>query len=694
MNQKLEYNLKEVRDALIEKMDASTNLTKSKIHHADQLFSLGLTVYSQHYTIESAIFNSFTLSELNSDISLHPEQIKILKMIDEYDSLIVSAPTSFGKTYCVFEYIARKQPDSVVLIVPTLALTDEYMKKFLKNYRKSFSEYKIFTNIEKDMVVDSNSKNLFILTHDKVVAENDYKIFSSIDFLVIDEVYKLKIDESNDRVLILNLAYYYLSKISKKYVLLAPFISNILNLSLLEKKPHFYKSNYSPVVNKVEKVIVNREKDRHIACNELIESKIPSKEKTLIYFPTPSSIKKYITKIVSYKDEFDSIPKEMREFIDWAKEEIHEDWYVLKAIERGYLVHNGQLPLGIRMIQLDYYEDEDSDYNKLLCTSTLLEGVNTSAKNIIITRPSRLADRGRDFFTAFDFYNLVGRTGRLNKHLIGIAYYIKNRDDPEYLQEDSNVSIMFEITENTKDISIQIGDVSQDDDINIFFERLKTSQDEYKERVGSRVRFETCKKMLDCFDLSKNSIKENIQKIINDDYSGYSGLLLETFRISETQISFNDKLKSNIISQIIDQRRFTIKQIIEKVKPYFPQVELNDLIGIIIKLKSGEVEHQFYNHAQIIKFFMEKSNFTNAEIACYERQLIHKIENIFFVNSIQKKMMQNIGIYERDIEYLIRHIGSSFTDVKELRELLFTNKGKYYSGISFLSRYVINALTK
>ncbi len=190
------------------------------------------------------------------------------------------------------------------------------------------------------------------------------------------------------------------------------------------------------------------------------------------------------------------------------------------------------------------------------------------------------------------------------------------------------------------------------------------------------------------------NIKENIQKLINDDYSGYSGLLLETFRIGETQISYDDKLRTNLISQIIDPRRYTIKQIVERVKPYFPQVELNDLIAKIIKLKSGQVEHQFYNHVQIIKFFMEKSNFSDEEIECYEKQLIHKIENIFFVNSIQKKMMQNIGIYERDIDYIIRYIGSTFNDVKELRELLYIFKSKYYSGISFLSRYVINNLTK
>lgn len=58
----------------------------------------------------------------------------------------------------------------------------------------------------------------------------------------------------------------------------------------------------------------------------------------------------------------------------------------------------------------------------MLCTSTLLEGVNTSAENIIITKPAR---RFGENFDAFDFYNLVGRTGRLFQHCLGTAYYIK-----------------------------------------------------------------------------------------------------------------------------------------------------------------------------------------------------------------------------------------------------------------------------
>ena len=75
--------------------------------------------------------------------------------------------------------------------------------------------------------------------------------------------------------------------------------------------------------------------------------------------------------------------------------------------------------------ELDIFENDDEPYNTVLCTSTLLEGINTSTENIIITKPAR--GYGRNFsndFEAFDFFNLVGRSGRLFKANLGKAYYM------------------------------------------------------------------------------------------------------------------------------------------------------------------------------------------------------------------------------------------------------------------------------
>ena len=225
-----------LREKYIKLLDLAEDATQKAREFADDLFALDLTVYSSTFSLDSLLYSSFAESILDSRISLHPEQIGIISQIAQSPALIVSAPTSFGKTYCVFEYIARFHPQNIVLVVPTLALVDEYVKRIIKKYRDFFSQYKIYTHIDNEKIYNFGQGNIFIITHDRIVQESAYSLIEQIDFLVIDEVYKLETDPNNDRVLVLNMAYYHLAKKAIKYVLLAPFIKSIEDIELLEKR--------------------------------------------------------------------------------------------------------------------------------------------------------------------------------------------------------------------------------------------------------------------------------------------------------------------------------------------------------------------------------------------------------------------------------------------------------------------------
>ena len=78
------------------------------------------------------------------------------------------------------------------MVVPTLALVDEYKQKIIRQYKSKFADYSIYLSIDPEKQYDLTQKNIFIVTHDRVIDENTIAIFESIDFLVIDEVYKLK----------------------------------------------------------------------------------------------------------------------------------------------------------------------------------------------------------------------------------------------------------------------------------------------------------------------------------------------------------------------------------------------------------------------------------------------------------------------------------------------------------------------
>jgi hypothetical protein len=61
---------------------------------------------------------------------------------------------------------------------------------------------------------------------------------------------------------------------------------------------------------------------------------------------------------------------------------------------------------------------EEGKLKVLLCTSTLIEGVNTAAKNVIVY-DSKLNKKSLDSFT---FNNIRGRSGRMFRHFIGHVY--------------------------------------------------------------------------------------------------------------------------------------------------------------------------------------------------------------------------------------------------------------------------------
>ena len=693
MSEHVINSIQDLREHYIRELDSASDSEYQASQIADDLFNLDLTVYSNDYSFDSAIYSAFSESILDSKISLHTEQIEIINQINKNDAMIISAPTSFGKTFCIFEYIARKLPQNIVLIVPTLALVDEYIKRVIKKYSDFFSEYKVHTHIDEEKKYNFTNKNIFIITHDKVVHENAYQSLQKIDFLVIDEVYKLEKDPSDDRVLILNMAYYYISQKAKKYVLLAPFIKNVEDIELLEKKPFFYSTNYSPVVNDVITKEILNEKDRFLECQNLILSSIPRNEKTLIYFPTVTGIYNYVNNYIVHEPLMNNFHPRIQSFLAWAKEEIHEEWSVVKAMERGYLIHNGQLPFGTRMFQLDCYEN-DILFNYLLCTSTLLEGVNTTAKNIIITKSSRKSNRGNDNFSAFDFFNLVGRTGRLHQHYIGIAYYLKSKHDPEYKKIDAIKTIKFEITDNSIDVNIQKSDLQNHPEVIYFLDELGITIEDYLKNIGSKLRFETILTIYNRYKEEKEKLINNLLQFIEDKAKGRLDLVKTLYTIIEnieTQSEPNIKFRSYIINQLLHKKRPKIKTVINKTRKYYKKRKIDEIISTTINMKMSYIEHQFYIKVLVIKYFLELSKTKTDLINILNEKIIHPIEYLYFSSSVQKKMLIGLGIDERDVDKIIKVIGEDFDDTFELKSRLKRDSVKFKE-LSFISNFIIKNL--
>jgi hypothetical protein len=108
---------------------------------------------------------------------------------------------------------------------------------------------------------------------------------------------------------------------------------------------------------------------------------------------------------------------------EWLSNEFHPDWALAKSVKKGVGIHYGPLPRSIAQDIVRQFND--GNFRFLVCTSTLIEGVNTRAKNVIIYE-NKIARQKLDFFT---FNNIKGRSGRMFEHFIGRVFRFD--DEPQ-----------------------------------------------------------------------------------------------------------------------------------------------------------------------------------------------------------------------------------------------------------------------
>ena len=104
----------------------------------------------------------------------------------------------------------------------------------------------------------------------------------------------------------------------------------------------------------------------------------------------------------------------VKELIKLVKTTIHRDYILGKVLENKIAFHYGNMPLLVRQEIEQLFKDNEIKY--LVCTSTLLEGVNLPATAVFIRKPTR--GKGKPL-NENDFWNLAGRAGRWGKEFSG-----------------------------------------------------------------------------------------------------------------------------------------------------------------------------------------------------------------------------------------------------------------------------------
>ena len=141
-------------------------------------------------------------------------------------------------------------------------------------------------------------------------------------------------------------------------------------------------------------------------------------EKTLIYagnYPETDKVSKILMESIN---NFGS--DKLNAFSAWLIKNYSEDYALARLVKKGVGIHNGRLHRSLSQIQIKLFSESDGIKN-IISTSSIIEGVNTSAKNVILWKNKN----GRGKLNFFEYKNLIGRGGRMMKHFIGEIYLLE-----------------------------------------------------------------------------------------------------------------------------------------------------------------------------------------------------------------------------------------------------------------------------
>jgi hypothetical protein len=384
------------RDAIEKILPGSSAMLDAMIRDA------GLYPYiKQSRSWQDSIALDLVTAPGESNVHFHIEQAKVFSMLRAGKSLILSAPTSFGKSLLIDALISSNQPFTVVACVPTIALLDEFRRRM----RSKFPQYQIITSAGQER--DADVSAIFIGTQERLRERDDIR---DVDLFVLDEFYKLDLSRGDDRALSLNALLGTTGRNAKQVYLLGPSIDEVPNRQGFRHDIEFYKTDYSPVTADV----IDRSKLGASPESLIGDLNLEADTSSLIYVKSPPSSSRLAFQLI--KEGRFKGTNEMDELGSWLASNYHSEWALVRSLPSGIGIHHGRVPRSIAHLMVSAFNR--GELKRLVCTSSMIEGVNTAAECVFIY-DRKISTKKLDRFT---FDNIKGRAGRLNKHAVGRIY--------------------------------------------------------------------------------------------------------------------------------------------------------------------------------------------------------------------------------------------------------------------------------
>ena len=363
--------------------------------------------------------------------------------------LSASAPTASGKTFLVLQWLINHMRSAEtrvsVYLAPTRALVSEIEANLAQLLGKAadIEVSSLPLPEEYDAAQSGGKKLILVFTQERLhLLANALGEDIHVDLLIVDEAHKIG---DNQRGVILQDAIERLERSNDdlKVVFISPATQNpeelladapvtaktdavdsdsptvIQNLIVAEQVPRKPKlwnlsirqGTASQPVGVLELASAPGNLTKKLA---FIAAAVGERGGTLVYANRAGDAEDIADLIAQLVPPINGTDKELVELADLARKGVHPNFALASLVLKGVAFHYGNMPSLIRQEVERLFRSGKIRF--LVCTSTLIEGVNLSCRTIVVRGPRKGMGNPME---PHDFWNLAGRAGRWGNEFQG-----------------------------------------------------------------------------------------------------------------------------------------------------------------------------------------------------------------------------------------------------------------------------------
>ncbi|TWP28070.1 DEAD/DEAH box helicase [Apibacter muscae] len=411
---------------------------------------------TQLYEIDTSnrILDVFSYTSYKKNFRSPEKYIETFEQKQSREKLIEStsnqlafiAPTSYGKSSIIKQFIIKKNFQRIVIIVPTKSL----LAQTYKDISSSIKGYKLILHEE---MFNQEQNFIGVLTQERAIrllVKNPELFF---EILFIDEAHKLLDRNSRSFLLSRVMQLNYKRNNNQKIVYLSPLIEDVSSLKTKKSNiGNVFSQKIELDLKSFEVFLFDNNKsfffDKYLNKEYNIDTNIEyfeyinkySLSKNFIFNSRPKKVEEFalelINNIKKIKEDCN-----IQRIINTLSKEVHKSFYMINCIQKGVIYIHAKIPNIIKEY-LEYCYKKYPSINYVVANTVILEGINLPIETIFIT--SNGSGNKNEKLKIKDLVNLVGRANRLNYvfssekkdlesliskiHFLNHSYYQGNND--------------------------------------------------------------------------------------------------------------------------------------------------------------------------------------------------------------------------------------------------------------------------